>query len=193
MKKLLITIFILILGLVLKPCCFAAQQEGLRDYNAIQLAKGTFIPVISTQEISTQYCDEGTQVKFISTTDLYLYETIVIPQDTEFYGYIEKLNEPIIGTNASMMIKITKLKFIDGYELPVRGYIYVNNSPVIGGEQTEPETYVKKPSYRQGFKMAYGWVPGPSRRMGEHKVIASGADLLIVLTSPLYITHTVNN
>lgn len=189
MKKLLITLFILISGL----CCFAAENGELRDYDGIQLSKGTFIPVISAQEISTQYCDEGTQVKFISTTDLYLYETIVVPQDTEFYGYIEKLNEPIVGTNASMMIKITKLKFIDGYELPVRGYIYVNNSPVIGGELTEPETYVKKPSYRQGFKFAYGWVPGPSRRMGEHKVIASGADLLIILTSPLYITHTVNN
>ncbi len=51
-----------------------------------------------------------------------------------------------------MMIKITKLRFIDGYELPVRGYVYVNNSPVIGGEITEPESYVKKPSYRQGLK-----------------------------------------
>lgn len=193
MKKLLITLFILIFGLTFGLGCFAAENEGLRDYNGIELAKGTFIPAISAQEISTQYCDVGTQLKFISTTDLYLYETIVIPQDTEFYGYIEKLNEPIVGTNASMMIKITKLRFIDGYELPVRGYVYVNNSPVIGGELTEPETYDKKPAYRQGFKVAYGWVPGASRRMGEHKVIASGADLLIVLTAPLYITHTVNN
>lgn len=193
MKKILITLFILILGLTFGPCCFASENDGLRDYNGIQLAKGTFIPAISAQELSTQYCDVGTQLKFISTTDLYLYETIVIPQNTEFYGYIEKLNEPIVGTNASMMIKITKLRFIDGYELPVRGYVYINNSPVIGGEQTEPETYVKKPSYRQGFKTMMGYAPGPSRRMGEHKVIASGADLLIILTSPLYITHTVNN
>lgn len=193
MKKLLLTLFILIFGLSFSFCCFAAEGEGLRDYNGIQLAKGTFIPVISAQEISTQYCDEGNPAKFISTTDLYLYESIVIPSNTEFYGYIEKINEPIVGTNASMMIKITKLRFIDGYELPVRGYVYVNNSPVIGGELTEPESYVKKPSYRQGFKCSYGWVPGPSRRMGEHKVIASGADLLIILSAPVYITHTVNN
>lgn len=189
MKKFLITLFILMFGLG----CFATGDAGLRDYDGIQLAKGTFIPVISAQEISTQYCDEGNQVKFISTTDLYLYESIVIPSNTEFYGYIEKINEPIVGTNASMMIKITKLRFIDGYELLVKGYVYVNNSPVIGGELTEPESYVKKPSYRQGFKCSYGWVPGPSRRMGEHKVIASGADLMIILTAPVYITHTVNN
>lgn len=189
MKKILIIIFTLIFGLG----CFAAENYGLRDYNGIELAKGTFIPVISTQEISTQYCDVGNQFKFISTSDLYLYETNVIPQNTEFDGYIEKINEPIVGTNASMVIKISKLKFIDGYELPVRGYILVNNSTLIGGEMTEPATYDKKASYRQGFKTMTGYAPGAQRRMGEHKVIASGADLLIVLTAPLYITHTVNN
>lgn len=193
MKKLLIISFILMFGLTFGLCCFAAENYGLRDYDGIELAKGTFIPVISTQEISTQYCDVGTQFKFISTNDLYLYETNVIPSNTEFFGYIEKLNEPIIGTNASMTIKITKLRFVDGFEIPVRGYVLVNNSPVIGGELTDPETYVKKASYRQGFKTMVGYAPGPSRKMGEHKVIASGADLLIVLSAPLYITHTVNN
>ncbi len=60
--------------------CFADANYGLRGYNEIELAKGTFIPAISAQEISTAYCDVGTQVKFISTSDLYLYETNVIPQ-----------------------------------------------------------------------------------------------------------------
>lgn len=191
MKKLFFAVFIFIFAAV--GLCLADDNSGLRDYDGIELAKGTLIPVISTQEISTQYCDIGTWVKFLSTSDLYLYETNVIPQNTEFFGYIEKLNEPIIGTNASMVIKIAKLRFIDGFELPVRGYIYVNNSPLIGGELTEPTSYVKKASYRQGFFTMVGYVPGPSRKMGEHKVIASGADLQIVLTGPLYITHTINN
>lgn len=191
MRKLFFAVFLFIFATV--GLCFADVNTTLRDYDGIELAKGTLIPVISTQEISTQYCDIGTKVKFISTSDLYLYETNVIPQNTEFFGYIEKLNEPIIGTNASMIIKIAKLRFIDGFELPVRGYIYVNNSPLIGGELTEPASYVKKASYRQGFFTMVGYVPGPSRKMGEHKVIASGADLQIVLTGPLYITHTINN
>ena len=38
-----------------------------------------------------------------------------------------------------------------------------------------------------------GFVPGPERRMGEPKVIASGADLLIMLVSHIFITHTVTN
>lgn len=171
--------------------CFAGENTDLRDYDGIMLAKGTFIPVISTQEISTASFDEGSNVKFISTSDLYLYETNVIPQNTEFSGYIEKLNEPVVGTNASMVIKVTKLTLPDGVEMPLRGYIYTAGSTLVGGELTAPEKYEKKASYRQGFRTMVGYVPGPSRKMGEHKVIASGADLLIILASPIYITHTV--
>lgn len=188
MKKLFITLIILLCGI----SCFA-DESILRDYDGIEVPKGTFIPVISTQEISTEYCDVGTKIKFISTTDLYLYETNVIPKETEFYGYIEKINEPVLGTNASMTIKLTKLKLVDGFEIPMRGYIIVNNSPLIGGELTEPASYDKKPSYRQGFRSMVGYVPGATRKMGEHKVIASGADLLIMLIGPLYITHIITN
>lgn len=191
MKNLLFALFILIfIGF---GTCFANENSRLRDYDGIELAKGTFIPVISAQEISTQYCDVRTPVKFISTSDLYLYETNVIPQNTEFFGYIEKINEPIVGTNAAMIIKVAKLRLPDGFEIPVKGYICLNNSTLIGGELTEPATYEKKVSYMQGFNTMTGYVPGPARKMGEHKVIASGADLLIVLAGPLYITHTVNN
>lgn len=191
MKKILYILFCIIF---ISICtCFANENYGLRGYNGIELAKGTFIPVISAQEISTAYCDIGSTVKFISTTDLYLYETNIIPANTEFLGYIEKLNEPIVGTNASMVIKVAKLRFSDGFEIPVKGYICVNDSALIGGELTEPATYDKKAAYMQGYSAMTGYVPGPTRKMGEHKVIASGADLLIILAEPLYITHTVNN
>lgn len=191
MKKVLFGFLIFIL--MLSGVCFAAPKQGLRDYDEIQVPTGTFIPVITTQEISTLYCDVGTVVKFISTSDLYLRDTNAVPQNTEFFGMIEKINEPIIGTNASMTIKITKLRLPDGYELPVRGYIYTVKGNLIGGEMTEPATYDKKPSYRQGFDPVLGYVPGATRKMGEHKVIAAGADLLIVLVAPLGITHTITN
>lgn len=172
---------------------FAAETSDMRGYDGIELAKGTFIPVISLQEISTQYLDEGSRVKFISTTDLYLHETNIIPQNTEFFGYIDKINEPVVGTNAAMVIKISRLRLPDGYELPMRGYIYTPNNNLIGGEMTAPASYVKKAAYRQGFYPMTGYVPGPARKMGEHKVIASGADLIIILAGPLYVTHTVTN
>lgn len=189
MKKLLISVFLIFMS------CFSGLTYAgeLRDYHGIELSKGTFIPVINTQEVSTAYCDVGTTIKFITTSDLYLYDTNVIPVNTEFFGYIEKLNEPVVGTNASMIIRISKLKFVDGFELPVKGYITLNGSSLIGGELTPPAAYDKKVSNMQGFKTMLGAVPGASRQMGLHKVIASGADLIIVLVEPLYITHTVTN
>lgn len=191
MKKLLCFLFIF----VFCTCniIFADTNAGLRDYDGIELAKGTFIPVTNMQEISTLYCDIGSNLKFISSSDLYLHDTNIIPRQTEFFGYIEKINEPVVGTNASMIIKITKLRFADGFEIPIRGYIYSPKGNLIGGELTEPKTYYQKPSYRQGFKPMVGYVPGSERKQGEHKVIASGADLLIILAGPLYITHTVTN
>jgi len=191
MKKLL-----LILGLficVSMGACFADENYGLRDYDGVQIPTGSFIPVISAQEISTAYCDEGNAVKFISTTDLFMYETNILPKETEFTGRIEKINEPIVGTNGSLIIKITKLKLKDGFELPVRGYIYTTNNNLIGGEITYPEKYDRKPVFKQGFNGMIGFVPGETRKMGENKVVASGANLMIILTSPLFITHTVTN
>lgn len=191
MKKLFFTLIIFIFVAV--GACFAYEDNTLRDYDGIEIPKGSFIPVISAQEISTAYCDVGSKVKFISTNDLYLHETNIIPRETEFFGYIEKVNEPVIGTNASMTIKITNLRLADGFEIPVRGYIYMNSSNIIGGELTAPTSFDKKQSLREGFKNMSGYVPGPTRRMGEPKVIASGADLMILLVSPIFITHTVTN
>lgn len=189
MKRFFLILIAFCLGF---SACFG-ENAGMRDYDGIQLATGTFIPVISTQEISTQYCDVGYQVKFISTNDLYLYNTDVIPSQSEFFGYIEKLNEPIVGTNASMVIKITKLRFTDGFEIPIRGYIYTANGNLIGGELTEPASFDKKMVHRQWFHPYMIYIPGPTRRMGTPTVVTSGADLMIILTAPAFITHTVTN
>ena len=191
MKRFLLSIFLFLFVFV--GASFADENYGLRDYDGIQIPTGTFIPVSNEQEISTAYNDIGNVVKFISVNDMYMYEQNILPRETEFFGYIEKLNEPVIGTNASLVIKITKLKLIDGFELPVRGYIYTTNNNLIGGEMTYPEKYDRKPVFKQGLKGMVGYVPGETRRMGENKVVQSGASLMIILTSPLYITHTVTN
>ena len=36
-------------------------------------------------------------------------------------------------------------------------------------------------------------VPGAERKMGEHVPISSGADLIVVLTEPIHMTHTLIN
>lgn len=132
-------------------------QLEMRSYDGVTLPAGTFIPVLNTQEISTETCPEGYKVKFIATNDLYMYETNIIPRDTEFYGYIEKIHEPVVGTNASMRIKITKIVMKDGFEIPVKGYLYSSNDNLIGGELTPPAEWVRMPHYQDRFQ-GIGWI-----------------------------------
>ncbi len=175
-------------------------QLEMRDYDGVTLPAGTFIPVLNTQEISTQTCPEGYKVKFISTNDLFLHETNVIPRDTEFYGYIEKINEPIVGTNAAMRIKITKLVMKDGFEIPIKAYLYSSNDNLIGGELTPPAQWVRMPHYQSRFQ-GISWIhrgatlqmrPGGTRMMGVHTTVPVGDQQIIVLVAPAEITHTVN-
>lgn len=174
-------------------------QIEMRGFDEITLPIGTFVPVMTTQEISTETCPEGYKVKFIATTDLFMYETNIIPKNTEFYGYIEKIHEPIVGTNASMKIKITKLIMPDGFEIPTKGYIYTSNDNLIGGELTPPAEWVKMPHYQAQFQ-GIAWNrrmttlqirPGGRRSMGTHVRIPAGDQQIIILTAPTGITHTI--
>lgn len=176
-------------------------QLNMRGYDEITLPQGTFIPVLNTQEISTETCPEGYKVKFIATNDLYMYETNIIPRDTEFYGSIEKINEPVIGTNASMRIKITKLVMKDGFEIPIKGYIYSSNGNLIGGELTPPAEWVKMPHYQSKYQ-GISWNhraatlqirPGGKRSMGQATKINAGDQQIIILTAPASITHTLTD
>ena len=126
-----------------------------------------------------------------------LYNKNVIPQGTRLSGYIDKKNEPIIGTNAAMRVFINKMYLPDGYEIPVKAYVYTSNNNIIGGQLTPPEKYIRIPHYqRWAMFRAMGTlqcVPGGQRKMGEHVTIASGADLIIVLVAPIHMTHTIIN
>ena len=173
---------------------FENVQLQIRDYDGIELPAGTFIPIVNVQEISTEHCPVGYKVKFISTNDLFMHESKIIPKDTEFYGYIEKLNEPVIGSNAAMKIKITKMLFADGFEVPLRAYIYTNNDNTIGGDISAPVRWEKYPHYQTKFrKVTLRMRPSMERKMGEHTVVRTGAEGLIILTDTAWITHTLTN
>ena len=190
-KKILILLFLLTFNF-----CIASELK-LRDYDEYKIPAGYFIPVIALQEFSTAYTDEGEKLYFETTNDIYLFNKNVIPQGTKLTGYIEKKNEPIRGTNAAMTVFINKMYLSDGFEIPIKAYIYTDNGNKIGGELTEPETYNKVPHYQRWTMFrAFGvlqYVPGDKRRMGEHVTVSSGANLKIVLKEPIIMTHTVIN
>ena len=167
----------------------------LRDYDEIDIPEGIHIPVISLQEFSTAYCEEGDKVNFKTTNDIFLYNKKVIPEGTRLEGYIDKKNEPIIGTHAAMKIFVNKMYLPDGTEVPIKSYIYTANNNLIGGGLTEPADYIKMPHFsRRTMFRAYSvtqYVPGAKRKMGEHLTISAGANLIIVLVAPIHLTHMV--
>jgi len=202
MKKVLSTLFI-IFGLTLYSTATELDnvQLPMRDYDGIELTTGTFIPVMNAQDISTQYCPQGYKVKFIVSNDMFLHETNVIPKGSELYGYIEEIHEPVVGTHASMKIKITKLVLSDTFEIPVKAYYYTSNNNLIGGGLTDPAEYIKMPHWQQRFQGKF-WTrraptlqirPGSTRKMGEHTRINAGEEGIIILIAPAWITHTLTN
>lgn len=175
----------------------ALAEVKLRDYTEYDIPTGTHIPVISLQEFSTAYCEEGEPLSFLTTSDIYLYDKNVIPQGTKLTGYIDKKNEPIIGTHASMKIFINKMYLPDGFEIPIKSYVYSSNNNVIGGGITAPASYIKMPHYQRWVMFramsTLQCVPGAQRKMGEHITISSGANLIVVLVAPIHMSHTVIN
>ncbi len=190
MKKLLV----LILAIFFVSCMVKAEPELTRDYDGIEMPAGSFIPVISLQDFSTAYSDSTNELKFVCYNDVYEFETVIIPKGTVFYGFIEKKNEPVVGTHGSMVVRITKMVYQDGFTIPMVAYIHTPNGNLIGGEMTAPEVWDKKAHYHKGiarhFVGVQQYVPGSHRKMGEHVTVASGANLLIVLIKPVFITHT---
>ena len=190
MKKLCINLVLFLLIFIIG----VNANAEIRGYDSLELPKGTLIPVINTEEFSTVHNDDTTKLQFISTNDIFMFDSNIIPRGTVFFGYIEKMNEPVIGTNASLVIKINKLRLVDGFEIPLKAYIYSPNNNVLGGGMTAPEKYEIMPHYQKGFKNGTAqWVAGPKLKMGSHFSVAAGTDLLIVLVAPAIITHTLTN
>ena len=190
MKKLLIIFGLLIFTNSVQSEELPNVQLDIRNYSAIELPTGTFIPVMNTQEISTQYCSEGYKVKFVVTTDLFMHETNVIPKDTVIYGYIEKINAPVIGTNAAMKIRVSKLVYADEFEIPIIGYLYTSNNNTFGGGISAPEKYTKMAQRQVRVKRTTLQIkPAGNRQMGTHTVIPNGSNEIVVLTAPAEITH----
>ncbi len=224
MKKLLISLFIFALSIT---CVYADEQNvssqtqpdirkesqakgdnqdnlpnvkvDLRDETGVEIPAGIVVPVINMQEISTGTCPVGYKVKFVATNDLFVGDIKVIPEDTAFYGYIEKINEPVVGTNASMKVKITKFIFPDGHEQNIKAYIYTTNNNVIGGELTEPAEWVKMPHYQDTYQ-GISWIhrgatlqlrPGGKRSMGTHTRLPAGERNLIIFIAPVNLTHII--
>lgn len=191
LKKVLTILFLFFAGITF------ASTPNLRDYDEYKIPQGYFIPIMSLQEFSTAYTEEGEELNFVTTNDIFIFDKKIIPEGSKLKGFIEKKNEPIRGTNAAMKVFVNKLYLTDGFEIPIKAYIYSANNNKIGGELTAPLTYNRIPHYQRWTMFrAMGvvqCVPGEQRKMGEHVTISAGANLTLVLVAPINMTHIVIN
>lgn len=163
---------------------FVYAEEEAQD---ITIRKGTFIKIMVPVEFSTLISDIGDELWFLNTSDMYVYETNVLPQNSRIYGEVEDVLEPVQGRDGAIKISIYKIITPDKKVYRVKGHIYSENDNYLGGRITESIYYKKVPHYRIGLKPMLQAAPLNVLEQGKHTVIKPGAELFLILEEDLKI------
>ena len=192
MKKIVLCLLILFgFGLAVNADDFLIDNINLRPAKTVFLPKGTFIKVINLKEFSSQFIDDGDEINFITTNDIYVGETNLVPQKSVFYGYVERVYEPVQGTNAAIKIRVNKFVTPDGIPYEIDGYISANGSDtVIGGGRTPAIYYTRMPHYSKWSMTkwrvgAAQYCETNTREFGQHTIVKPGAELFVILQDNL--------
>ena len=192
MKKFSIFIFCMLL---LSGCAFAddylIDTINLRPAKTVYLPKGSFVKVTNLKEFSSQFLDEGDEILMQSTYDVYIGETNIIPQKSIFYGTVEKVREPVQGTNAAIIIRMNKFVTPDGIPYAVDAYVSANGvDTFLGGGRAPALYYTRMPHYTrwQLTKWKVGaaqYCETNTRHFGTHTIVKPGAELILILQDNL--------
>lgn len=185
-KKILILIYTVILSTV-----FCIKNPYIRAFsaavfeNGTKISKGVMFQAYPTKTLSTAALNEGDIVYFINPTDLWVYETNVLPKNTYYRGYVKMLKMPVKGINAAIVIKITEAILPDGSIKKMDATVTQNGTEQIGGSLTPPASYNKIVHPREGmyWKRAgvLQYVPSGEYEMGLHITLPTSDALYIML------------
>ncbi len=178
-KKILCFLFFLLI----LPLFVTAEEIS----DSLKIRKGAFIKVMNPVEFSTLISDIGDELYFINTSDLFLYETNVLPQNTKIYGEVEDILEPVQGRDGAIKILINKIITPDKKIYKVKGHIYSENDNYIGGKPTQSIYYRKVPHYTMRMKPMLQAAPLNVLEQGKHTVVKPGAELFLILDEDLII------
>ena len=166
---------------------FVIDELQLRPAKSITLPKGTLVKIHNVKELSSILLDEGDEITMICPYDVYIGETNLIPRNTVLHGNVEKLREPVQGTNAAIIIKMNKMVTPEGITYEINGYVSSDgSSTTLGGERTPPLYYAKMPHYSTWrlTKWRVGaaqYCETNTRQFGAHTIIKPGAELFLIL------------
>ncbi len=157
--------------------------------NMVKLDKGAFVLVNAKKVLSTETLQEGDRVYFVSPADVWVNETNIVPKNSVFVGYVSMLKMPIKGVNAAISFKITHIILPDGTTREFEGRISNGTSDILGGELAPPASYNKMAHLYQSrwhWSGTTQWVPSGEYEYGQHRGVAPGQKLFIILDKPYY-------
>ena len=170
----ILSVFILLFFLF--PMSLNAEENEIQKLRA-----GTFVKVISREEINTLTADAEDVVSFINLQSMYVYETNAIPENTIFYGEVEDVREPVEGRDAAIKIWVNKMITPDKKVYKIKAHLYSEYDNYIGGNKTASMYYHKIYNHSKGFRPMLQVVPLNVYEVGQHTVIKPGTEFFIVI------------
>lgn len=172
--KIILAIFCLI-GIL------AILKVKAEDKEVQKLRAGTFVKVISREEINTLSADVEDAVTFINLQSMYVYETNAIPENTIFYGEVEDVREPVEGRDGAIKIAINKMITPEKKVYKIKAHLYGENENYIGGNKTPIKYYHKLYNHSKGFRPMLQVVPLNINEFGKHTIIKPGTEFFIII------------
>jgi hypothetical protein len=149
------------------------------------LPKGSLVKVYAKIPLTTAELQEGSEVFFVAPADVWVCEKKAIEKGDIFRGYVDNLKMPILGVNAAMSVKITKIVDKYGDERDFKGKIIFFGSSILGGNLTYPASYNKVIHPRKVYGNSLGgtlqYVPSGEYQFGNHVGVTPRDSLFVEL------------
>ncbi len=157
----------------------------------IKIPQGTLVKVYTKVPYTTEHLEVGSDVYFISPSDVWVQETKAIAKGDIFLGKVDMLKLPIQGVNAAMSIAITDILKPTGDKFPIKGRLIFASKDVLGGDLTNPASYNTTIHPRKVYGNIWGgtmqYVPSGEYEFGSHVGISQKDMIFVQFDEDFYI------
>ena len=148
------------------------------------IQKGSYINGVLVQTISSEFNNKQDAVKFLITQDFYINNTVVLPKNTLFVGFVSNLKKAEQGRNGYFSVDFYGIILPTGETIPMKGHLWSNSSSnIFGGELTRRSGY-KKIMHRSECFGRRGILQlseyGP-RILGSETKIKAGTEMVVIM------------
>lgn len=157
------------------------SQKG---FSETVLSKGSYINGILVQTISSEFNNKQDAVKFLITQDFYINNTVVLPKNSLFVGFVSDLKKAEQGRNGYFSVDFYGIILPTGETIPMKGHLWSSSSSnYFGGELTRRSGH-KKIMHRSECFGRRGILQmseyGP-RILGSETKIKAGTEMVVIL------------